>query len=162
MLWGREASALKCYQFSLALQSGHNHTYYSYNYKIAFTVFFQGKSKIEFWREDEDFLRLLFKGPQQLRLPFWFLLQKKKKCRKLLNQKKKKVFRQWVEIQFLQFGPNQMSTSKIYYAWEIKGEPNLELQRLNSILVALLLYVYSISVKCELTIPWGPTDRWFW
>ena len=99
-------SSLKCYQFSLALQSGHNHTYYSYNYKIAFTVFFQGKSKIEFWREDEDFLRLLFKGPQQLRLPFWFLLQKKKKCRKLLNQKKK-VFRQWVEIQFLQFGPTK-------------------------------------------------------
>ena len=40
-----------------------------------------------------------------------------------------------------------------------KAKPNLELQRLNSILVALILYVYSISVKCELTIPWGPTDR---
>ena len=69
MLWGREASALKCYQFSLALQSGHNHTsYYSYNYKIAFTVFFKENSKLSF--EERGFSKAAFQRTPTQDFPF--------------------------------------------------------------------------------------------
>ena len=152
MLWGREASALKCYQFSLALQSGHNHTSYSYNYKIAFTVFFKENSKLSF--EERGFSKAAFqRTPTQTSLLIPFTEKKdssQHQCRKLLKPEKK-VFRQWVEIQFLQFGPNQMSTSKIYYAWEIKRKANLELQRLNSILVA---YYSSTLIRFRRNANW--------
>ena len=93
MLWGREASALKCYQFSLALQSGHNHTsYYSYNYKIAFTVFFKENSKLSF--EERGFSKAAFqRTPTQTSLLIPFTEKKKDssqhQCRKLLKPEKK-------------------------------------------------------------------------
>ena len=91
MLWGREASALKCYQFSLALQSGHNHTsYYSYNYKIAFTVFFKENSKLSF--EERGFSKAAFqRTPTQTSLLIPFTEKKdssQHQCRKLLKPEK--------------------------------------------------------------------------